>query len=137
MEVVNDCVALLSNQEVLHLLTDIQTGKGYRKPNNQQQNLATVCYETAKYLEKTPAQHQGGELVKELTRRLEPYKLTKAEKLQLLNHMPTTAVEIQLLIEESEERLSEEQTSEILDIIAEYLPTEQNNAKTEESMDEN
>lgn len=135
MEVVNDCVALLSNQEVLSLLNDIQTGKGYRKPNSQQQNLATICYETAKYLEKTPCQHQDAELVKDFTKRLEPYKLTKAEKLQLLNHLPTTAVEIQLLIEESEERLSEEQTDEILTIVAEYLPAEPNNSKAE-SMDD-
>lgn len=134
MEVVNESVALLSNQEVLSLLNDIQTGKGYRKPNPQQQNLATVCYETAKYLEKTPCQHQDSELVKQLTLRLEPYKLTKAEKLQLLNHLPTTAVEIQLLIEESEERLSEEQTDEILTIIAEYIPPESSEKK--EPMDE-
>lgn len=125
MEVVNDCKALLSNQEVLTLLEDIQSGKnGCKTPNNQQQNLATIVYETVKYLEKTACRHQTPEVIKEFVRKVEPFKLTKAEKLQLLNQRPTTAVEIQLLIEESEERLTEQQTEQLLDIIAETLPAE-------------
>lgn len=125
MEVVNECTALLSNQEVLSLLEDIQSGKnGCKAPNSQQQNLATVCYETVKYLEKTACRLQQPDIVKEFLRKVQPFKLTKAEKLQLLNHRPTTAVEIQLLIEESEERLTEEQTESLLNIISEVLPTD-------------
>ena len=134
MEVVNKSKALLSNTEVLSLLEDIQSGKnGCKSPNNQQQNLATICYETVKYLEKTPCRQQNPEVVKEFMRKVAPFKLTKAEKLQVLNHRPTTAVEIQLLIEESEERLTEEQTECLLQIIAETLPAE---AERNEPMDE-
>ena len=63
MQVVNENSALLSNYEVFSLLSDIQRGaNGQRKPANDQNQLATVTYETLRYLERTPAAHQSPEV---------------------------------------------------------------------------
>ncbi|XP_062612511.1 DNA-directed RNA polymerase III subunit RPC9-like [Saccostrea cucullata] len=124
MEVVRENSAMLSNFEVYSLLTDIQAGRGQNKPNKQQQQLATITYETIKYLETKPCKNQTQENITEFMKELEPYSLTRAEKLQILNLCPTTAVEIQLIVEESEERLTEEQIYGLLEIIAKYNPTE-------------
>ncbi|XP_067678739.1 DNA-directed RNA polymerase III subunit RPC9-like [Haliotis asinina] len=124
MEVINESKSMLSNFEVLSLLTDIQTGKGQRKPNKHQQNLATITYEAVKYLEGTPCKLQDAESIQKFMDAIKPFKLTRAEKLQLLNHRPSTAVEIQIMIEESEERLTEDQIYELLDLLAKYLPSD-------------
>ncbi|GAB1290235.1 DNA-directed RNA polymerase III subunit RPC9 [Apodemus speciosus] len=88
--------ALLSNYEVFQLLTDLKEQRkesGKNKHSAGQQNLNAITYE-----------------------------LTKAEKLQLLNHRPVTAVEIQLMVEESEERLTEEQIEALLHTVTSILP---------------
>ena len=123
MEVIENRPALLSNYEVYSLLQDIKAGKnGQKKPNKSQQNLSTISFTTIGFLEKTPAKDQSPEIIEKFMQRLKPFNLMKAEKLQLLNQRPRSAVEIQLLIEESEERLREDQIEELLDIISECLP---------------
>ncbi|XP_023334912.1 DNA-directed RNA polymerase III subunit RPC9 [Eurytemora carolleeae] len=47
---------------------------------------------------------------------------SKEEFIQLTNLRPKTAVEIQLLIDNSEERLTEDQVEKILEIISTTLP---------------
>ncbi|VDI24194.1 DNA-directed RNA polymerase III subunit RPC9-like [Mytilus edulis] len=137
MEVKNDNSAILSNYEVLQLLSDIHTGRGQIKPNKHQKNLATITYETVKYLENTPCKNQSPELIQNIMTDLQAFNLTKAEKLQILNQCPTSAVEIQLIIEESEERLTEDQIYQLLEIITKYNVTkEASNAGDEEMEDE-
>ncbi|XP_008696810.1 DNA-directed RNA polymerase III subunit RPC9 isoform X4 [Ursus maritimus] len=99
MEVKDANSALLSNYEVFQLLTDLKEQRkesGKNKHNSGQQNLNTITYETLKYISKTPCRHQSPEIVREFLTAMKSHKLTKAEKLQLLNHRPMTAVEIQL-----------------------------------------
>ncbi|KAM4794635.1 DNA-directed RNA polymerase III subunit RPC9 isoform 1-T1 [Rhinophrynus dorsalis] len=117
--------ALLSNYEVFQLLTDLKAQQREARKNKNsagQQNLNTIMYETLKYLSSSPCQRQSPEIVQEFLTAMKGHKLTKAEKLQLLNHRPSTAVEIQLMVEESEERLSEDQIEELIQSVTSILP---------------
>lgn len=136
MEVKNDNSALLSNYEVMQLLSDIQMGRGQIKPNKHQKNLATITYETVKYLENTPCKNQTPEIIDNFMSDLRTFNLTKAEKLQILNQCPKSAVEIQLIVEESEERLTEEQIYQLLEIVSKYSASESNTNIVEENMEE-
>lgn len=137
MEVIDENAGMISNFEVLEVLKDIKDGvSGHKKPGKNQTNLATILYSTLKYLEKTPCNDQTRENIAEFTTAVEPFKLTQAEKLQLINQRPTTAVEIQLIVEESEERLTEDQIEELLDVIIKTLPGEEPEAPADAEPEE-
>ena len=117
MEVIHECVATLSNAEVYQLL------ESEKLIEHKNTNTATVAYETIRHLEQKPCRYQTKEVIEDFLRALAPYDFTKAEKLQLLNLRPTSIVEIQLIVEELDERLkTEEELNKLINIIETKLP---------------
>jgi hypothetical protein len=78
--------------------------------------------QTLRYLENTPCSQQTPEAIQQCLKDLEAFNLNKNEKLMLINSPPIMALEIQLMIEESEERLTEEQVEQILQIMLQHFP---------------
>ena len=139
MEVLNERAAMVSNYEVLNLLQEkMKDDAGKKRHKKQrQENLATISYEVTKYLEKTPCKLQNEEVIRDFLVEVAPFNLTKGEKLQLLNLRPSTPVEIQLIIEESEERLKTDEELEKLLAIVEKLPVhEEDTEKDVKKMEE-
>lgn len=137
MEIIQENAFMLSNFEVYELLTDIQEGRnGQKKPNKFLSHLATISYEAQEYLDKTPCHEQNAEQIEAFKKALAPFKFTKAEILQLINHRPQTAVEIQLFIEESEERLGEDDVEKVIEIIRTCFPVPESDVAEEEMQEE-
>ncbi|XP_011148206.1 DNA-directed RNA polymerase III subunit RPC9 [Harpegnathos saltator] len=118
MQVVESCSAYLSNYEVLDLIQNVESSEKFK-------NLATITFLTKGYLGSTPCIKQNPEKIKKFLQAIGSFNLTKCEKLTLLNLCPTTALEIQLIVEDSEDRLSEEDVTAVLQIIANLRESEQ------------
>ncbi|CAD5219434.1 unnamed protein product [Bursaphelenchus okinawaensis] len=125
MEVLDARCTVISNAEALNLLITAKAKQNKERSLRQHQ---TVLYETVKYLKETPAISQTEQHVVELMKALEPYKLTGAEVLQIVNHRPTDSLGLGVLIEECDERINDDQMGEILDIVIRILPAPVNEA---------
>ncbi|KAH7698842.1 Calcitonin gene-related peptide-receptor component protein [Aphelenchoides avenae] len=121
MEVLDKRATILTNVEVLELLKEAKTKVAKPKQGGSRQ-YNTILYEAMKYLGETPAAVQTPAHVKKLVKALEKFKLTGAEAMQIANLRPTKPIEVQLVIEECEERLTEEQVEQLCQIVAEILP---------------
>ncbi|XP_059480348.1 DNA-directed RNA polymerase III subunit RPC9 [Neocloeon triangulifer] len=119
MEIVPDEEVLLSNFEVLQILKESQSTTGVK---NRKDPLATIRYETLEYFKRSPCYVQNEECIKSLVTALKPYKLTKREFLSILNSRPTAPADLAPLLNESEDHITDENMTEIVQLIAEILP---------------
>lgn len=129
MDIVDSCSDMLSNKEVLNLLKSNHISGGSKK----QTNLATIAYETISYLESTPAAQTSLKSISNFLSNLEEkkYELTKQEKIQIVNLCPKNDVELGLLIDNIEERFTDEQRLDIISMVT-SIPDEQVSSKEEE-----
>ncbi|XP_054160153.1 DNA-directed RNA polymerase III subunit RPC9-like [Oppia nitens] len=140
MRVLSLKTSLLSNSEVLSLLKEIQEKRRKLKDNKQ---LATIAYESINFLEDSAANTTTDDQIQQfLIAVKDTFRLTKAEKLQIINQRPITLVELQLLIEENEERFSEEAMDQLLTLINNTLintdiQTDEDIAEDRDNSDDN
>uniref|UniRef100_A0A915PVD5 DNA-directed RNA polymerase III subunit RPC9 n=1 Tax=Setaria digitata TaxID=48799 RepID=A0A915PVD5_9BILA len=122
MEVLDPRHAVMTNSEVFRLLQSRRKQQNELPKDRRSKFLGTVIYETSKYLQDSPAAAQRNVDIEKFIRAATRFKLTAVEILQLINLRPITAVEIQLIVEECEERLTEEEIGSLITIIQENLP---------------
>lgn len=128
MEILEVSSTLLSNKEVLiHLQGQKEDRKKISKAIGRDikvaENVYTVEFETVSYFEN---ECEGlGKLtiegMEDLLTHLSTIPLTKGERLQIVNLLPRTEVELYLIVEECEERLGDGVVTRILEKINEIL----------------
>lgn len=111
MELVEASSEVMSNREVLDILENYASKK--------QTNLATILYETTSYLKSSPAASSTLSSVAEFLDAIKEkqYDLSKMEKVQLVNLKPERETELYLIIDNIEEKLTDEQRVELLELI--------------------
>eukprot|EP00095_Tigriopus_kingsejongensis_P001069 snap_masked-scaffold631_size122145-processed-gene-0.26 protein:Tk01069 transcript:snap_masked-scaffold631_size122145-processed-gene-0.26-mRNA-1 annotation:"calcitonin gene-related peptide-receptor component protein" len=130
MEVVASQEALLSNLEVLHFLREERQRQfggrpGHKAtPHRSSGANATILLETLAHLEAQACAQHTSEALSDFLEAVKPFGLSESEVLQLANQVPSSDVELHLLIEECEERLSEAQIERLLEIVSKCLTSD-------------
>ena len=134
MDFQRDSIRPLSNYETYLVVKQLhetnnerESGKRGKKGQNRTLEhcnfgLNTFTYETLKYLEQTPCVEQNQTILTQFYQQVKKFNLKKEELLQILNLRPTTPVELQLIIEDSETRLTEAESTELIELIRTLLP---------------
>ncbi|XP_038215997.1 DNA-directed RNA polymerase III subunit RPC9-like isoform X1 [Zerene cesonia] len=120
METIKANSAFLCNHEVMQILQTLKDNT--QKKHKREGSLATVTYETVRYLQDTECKNQTADTIRKFLEAMKSFKLTKLEKLMMVNTPPRTELEIQLIVQESEERLSEDDVQKIIQIVNEFFP---------------
>lgn len=90
---------------------------------------ALAAWERARPVEGVPGLKEDSGLDAPIERER---RLTKGERLMLINHAPTSEIELYPLVEEIEDRFSADQRQDILAIVAAHLPLDQHAMQAEQ-----
>ncbi|RIA97067.1 RNA polymerase Rpb4-domain-containing protein [Glomus cerebriforme] len=117
----------LSNYEVLALLRELDEKQKEQARINPQikfaENLKTIQFENLTSSQSpSPAKTQTPEQIESILFELKKYNLTKSEKLQIINLRPQSIAELELIIEDCEDRFSIETLREMIYMIGTNLP---------------
>lgn len=118
MKLKNGNAGLLTNFETM----DLFKSRGADRGMGATGSLSAAEIKVYDYLVKTPAGQQTRENIVSFFKATEKYKLTKAECLQVSNLRPASAVEVHLIVEDCDERLSSDTVDQFLAEIEEILP---------------
>lgn len=130
MEVKNKQCAQLSNLELKLLVNELKSSNSSQLKSNS--NLATLIYELSQYFNEneTITSPNLVKLLKDLNTSF-PNKLTKNEKLMIVNILPNSLLQLVLIIKDCEERLTEEEIQSLLELINQFVKTPETDVKEE------
>ncbi|KAI0385646.1 RNA polymerase Rpb4-domain-containing protein [Hypomontagnella monticulosa] len=126
MKILEAQSATLSNVEVYTFLSN-QAKQYHDQKRKGPANLETLRKEVLQYFESPPGPLSQKPLpydskaIPELIERLRQYHITKGEFIMLLNVRPSNVPILNTVIEDMEDRFSEDQQQEILNIVTELL----------------
>lgn len=135
MEVKNKQCAQLSNLELKLLVNELKSSNSSQLKSNS--NLATLIYELSQYFNEneTITSPNLVKLLKDLNTSF-PNKLTKNEKLMIVNILPDSLLQLVLIIKDCEERLTEEEIQSLLELINQFVKTPETDVKEEDEGEE-
>ncbi|PSC75678.1 P-loop nucleoside triphosphate hydrolase superfamily [Micractinium conductrix] len=117
MKIVEENIGLLSNDEVLAVLKDREADK---QPVISRATPSEIQAYTA-LLQSVGGSFKDREQLAAFIQAVEPYKVTKHEIVQLINHRPPSVVEIFLCVEDCEDRFTEQQIEDLLKLVHVHL----------------
>lgn len=101
-------------------------------------NLESITRDVTSYLSKSPTAIQKIENITKAMQDLSKYELEKIEKLQIINSAPYSLVNLYSIVEECDQRFTEEEIEDILNIIQTHFPQQEDedNEEGEEEEDQ-
>jgi hypothetical protein len=130
MKIEEERAKLLSNFEILEHLKEIQQQNNWRATDKKfkrsfNPDLEVITKDLSSYLSKTPAQTQTADKITQCMKDLSKYQLEKIEKLQIINSTPYSLVNLYAVIEECDQRFSEDEINDLLEIIHCHFPQQE------------
>jgi hypothetical protein len=123
MEIVDRNAGLVCNYELLEVLSKhYASGKEVLKQDRDLRNILWIKQQCNNHFRHSPAAVQNVALAQQFVTAMEPFHLTNAELLQILNLRPASLAHLHPLIEHLDERMSDAQREELLARVAAILP---------------
>jgi DNA-directed RNA polymerase subunit F len=119
MKILQQNGGLLTNSEVLQVLVDRGCATGSMALNARSLASEKMVYA---YLQQHSAGLRTQEELVVVQEALQQFDLTRIEVLQIINLVPKSVVEVHLIVESCEARLTEDQVEEVLRLVRETLP---------------
>ncbi|CAM9023966.1 unnamed protein product [Wickerhamomyces anomalus] len=99
--------------------------KESKKKRAYNPNLESISRDVTSYLSKSPTALQTVDNITQAMKDLSQYKLEKVEKLQIINSAPYSLVNLYSIVEECDQRFSEQEIEDILQIVQTHFPQQE------------
>ncbi|XP_024533771.1 DNA-directed RNA polymerase III subunit RPC9-like [Selaginella moellendorffii] len=119
MKIIEAHTGILSNLEVLDLLRKRGADQGFAGAVSTVTQSELKVYD---YLIHTPAATQSRESLAKLSKEPLAARLLRPERLQVANLRPASAVEVHLIVEDIQNRFTDEEVEELVSRVNQVLP---------------